>query len=47
MERRRLRLLRVGSLVTRAGDVLIPAVLAGMSLTEIWIDRFAQPGTFL
>jgi len=40
----RLRLLRVGSRITRANDVLIPAVLAGMSLTESWIERFAQPG---
>src|SRR3954466_2372275 len=44
MERRRLRLLHVGSLITRANDVLIPVVLVGMSLTEIWIDRFEQPG---
>src|SRR4051794_3456686 len=39
----RLRL-RMGSRVTRIGDVLIPAVVAAMSLTEIWIERFAQPG---
>jgi signal transduction histidine kinase len=40
----RLRLVRMGSRITRATDVLIPMVLAGMSLTEIWIERFAQPG---
>src|SRR5438045_1884017 len=44
MERHRLRLTGMGSRITRASDVLIPAVLAGMSLTEIWIERFAQPG---
>src|SRR4051794_23340695 len=44
MERGRLRLLRVGSRITRASDVLIPTVLAGMSLAEIWIERFAEPG---
>src|SRR3954471_4353553 len=44
VERRRLRLTGVGSRITRAGDVLIPVALAGMSLTEIWIARFAQPG---
>src|SRR4051794_27720472 len=43
MEPRRLQLLRVGSRITRAGDVLIPAVLAGMSLTEIWMERFVAP----
>jgi signal transduction histidine kinase len=46
MESRRLRLLRVGSRITRVGDVLIPAVLAAMSLTEIWIERFAAPPGF-
>src|SRR4051812_45320748 len=44
MEPHRIRLLRVGSHITRVGDVLIPVVLAGMSLTEIWIERFVQPG---
>jgi signal transduction histidine kinase len=44
VERRRLRLTDVGSRITRAGDVLIPVVLAAMSLTEIWVERFARPG---
>jgi signal transduction histidine kinase len=44
MERGRLGLMDAGSRITRASDLLIPGVLAGMSLTEIWIERFADPG---
>jgi signal transduction histidine kinase len=44
MERRRLGRMGGGSRITRASDLLIPGVLAGMSLTEIWIQRFADPG---
>src|SRR3954470_8461284 len=46
MEPRRLQLLRVGSRITRAGDVLIPVVLAAMSLAEIWTGRFVEPPGF-
>src|SRR5919108_2837023 len=44
MERGRLSLARLGTYVVNAGDVVIPAVLAGMAVYEIWGTTLADPG---
>src|SRR5919197_204447 len=44
MQRWRPSLVRFGARLARVGDVLIPAVLAGMALYEIWVATFASPG---
>jgi signal transduction histidine kinase len=44
MERGRLSLARLGARVISAGDVLLPTVLAGMAMYEIWVATLASPG---
>ena len=44
MERGRVSLARLGTHLVNAGDVLIPAALAGMALYEIWVATLAEPG---
>jgi hypothetical protein len=44
MQRWRPSLVRFGARLARVGDVLIPTVLAGMALYEIWVATFATPG---
>src|SRR3954466_48344 len=44
MERARPSLARLGARVVSAGDVLLPTVLAGLAMYEIWGATLADPG---
>src|SRR3954464_2108708 len=44
MERGRLSPARLGAHIVSAGDVLLPTVLAGMAMYEIWVATLARPG---
>src|SRR3954453_20774785 len=44
MERGRLSPARLGARVVSAGDVLLPTVLVGMAIYEIWVATLAAPG---
>src|SRR4051794_14724444 len=44
MERGRLSPARLGAHIVSAGDVLLPTVLAGMAMYEIWVATLASPG---
>jgi signal transduction histidine kinase len=44
MERGRPSLARLGARVVSAGDVLLPTVLAGLAIYEIWVGTLADPG---